>query len=82
MDIIKINKNFDGEMNFFNPLTSRLYYMISFSFIKAFIINYKINIERRRFNAEEIEDILKLNENKKFTDNVRFITNDMYPDEW
>jgi hypothetical protein len=65
--------------SFFNPLTSRLYFVVSFSFLKAFIINYKKNLEEVKLDHNEMEEIIKLNENKKFTENVKTITKDAFP---
>lgn len=67
-----------NEMDFFNPLTSRLYYIVSFSFIKAFIVNYQNNLELKQFNQDELEDILKINENRLITENVKFITHNNF----
>jgi hypothetical protein len=53
--------------------------VVSFSFLKAFIINYKKNLEEVKLDHNEMEEIIKLNENKKFTENVKTITKDAFP---
>jgi hypothetical protein len=79
--LVKMSHNSNDNMDFFNPLTSRLYYVISFSFIQAFIKNYQFNLEKKKMNPDDIEDIMMLNDNRLLTENMKLVTHDNFNKE-